>query len=180
MKTILIIVLITMACVAGFGAISKFTDASATTTTSQNKSDATSLSASISGQVVKPGTYKLKAGATLVDLIEAAGGTNTNADELAFFPDVVLENKGEYYIAPIYDNTSACATSPIIKCNLNQASAEELNKIAGFTKTASAAVVSFRNSTKFETLEQVQDVSGIGKATYISVRDKLTLKKPAE
>ena len=180
MKTILVIVLITMACLAGFTAIGKLTDANLSSAGTKSSSIENSLTLTISGNVNKPGTYKLSVGATLVDLLHSCGGTTSNADELAFDTSHVLENKEEIYIAPLYDNSSACATMPIVKVCLNSASAEELNSIAGFTKSASAAVVSFRTSHTFETLEEVMDVPGCGKATYMSVRDKLTLRSTAE
>ena len=172
MKTILVIVLITMACLAGFTAIGKLTDANLSSAGTKSSSTENSLTLTISGNVNKPGTYKLSVGATLVDLLYSCGGTTSNADELAFDTSHVLENKEEIYIA--------WATMPIVKVCLNSGSAEELNSIAGVTKSASAAVVSFRTSHTFETLEEVMDVPGCGKATYMSVRDKLTLRSSAE
>ncbi|MDY5440944.1 MAG: SLBB domain-containing protein [Candidatus Enteromonas sp.] len=176
MKTILIIVLVTMACVAGFTAIGKLTDAGLSSTSTKTSTSESSLTITVSGNVNKPGTYKLSVGSTVVDLLYACGGTTTNADELAFNTSHVLKNKEEIYISPLYDNSSTCANMPIVKVCLNSASAEELNAIAGFTKSASSAVVSYRSSSTFETLEQVMDVPGCGKATYMSVRDKLTLR----
>lgn len=176
MKTILIIVAVTMACVLGFGAISKFTDGGLSPGTTQVVDDPNRLTTTVTGNVKKPGTYRLEYGKTLLDLLDAAGGTTTNADPLAFDVSVALENKGEYYIAPIYDNSSACATEPIVKANVNRASADELHEVAGFTKSLANAVVSYRASETFRTLEDIMDVPGIGKATYISVRDRLTIK----
>lgn len=176
MKTILIIVGITLVCLIGFGTIGKITDS--ITETSNSLVDKNVLTLTITGNVKKPGTYRLEMGKVLIDLIEAAGGTTSNADPLAFDVSYALENKQEFYIAPLYDNSSACATEPIVKCNLNSASADDLNAISGLTKSAANAVVSYRANASFGSLEEIMDVPGIGKATYISVRDRLTIKDP--
>ena len=112
----------------------------------------------------------------MIDLITAAGGTTSNADYLAWNADYVLSNKGSYYISPIYDNSNTCSLEPIAKANLNADDAETLQKVAGFTKTVASAIVSYRLSVSFGSIEDMKLVSGIGQATYISTRDKVTLR----
>ena len=58
----------------------------------------------IEGEVEKPGTYVLEDGVTMSDLILAAGGLTTNADERCYFPTAVLEEGMTYYIAPLTKN----------------------------------------------------------------------------
>lgn len=176
MKTILLIVCITMVCVVGFGVVTRITDGGTGTSQNINGSTIHSITVTVSGQIQKPGTYTVEVGQTIIDLITKAGGITSDADTLAFVPTHVCEAKQNYYIAPLRDNSSACAVEDIRKCNLNKASAEELRSVAGFSKTAAAAVVSYRASTVFETLEQITEVPSCGKATYITVRDKLRLR----
>ena len=115
----------------------------------------------------------------MLDLITAASGTTSNADALAFNTDYVLSNKGSYYIAPMYDNSNNCSASPITKCNVNSDDAETLQAVAGFSKTVANAVVNYRLTNTFRAIEEIKNVSGIGSATYIAVRDRITLRSAA-
>ena len=45
----------------------------------------------IEGEVYKAGTYVLSDGITMGDLLEAAGGTTANADDLAYFTNATLK-----------------------------------------------------------------------------------------
>ncbi len=179
MKMILIVVVVTMVALVGFGVAAKAHNTITSTATTSLASE-NLLTVAISGCINKPGTYKLTAGKTLIDLITAAGGVTTNADSLAYNANHLLVAKDEYYIAPIYDNANTCSTDPILKCNVNTASADLLQTIAGFSKSVSAAVVSYRATASFDTLEQIKEVKGCGQATYITVRDKITLRDYAD
>ena len=119
MKTILLIVCITMVCVVGFGVVSRITDGGSGTSQNVNGSTVHSITVSVSGQIQKPGTYTVEVGQTIIDLITKAGGITTDADTLAFLPTHVCEAKQNYYIAPLRDNSSACAVEDIRKCNIN-------------------------------------------------------------
>lgn len=176
MKIIIIVVILAIVGVAAFAvvenSISGAYDGSQTALISSD----VGISLTISGEINRPGTYILAQGSKLIDLIDAASGTTSNADTLSFNTDYVLTSKGSYYIAPIYDNANTCAVTPISKVNVNKASAEDLHDVAGFTKAAANAVVSYRLSATFNAIEEIKNVSGIGDATYMAVRDKITLR----
>lgn len=177
MKTILIIVALTAVALVGFGAAyAMINAANAPTIVASSELAVDSITCAISGEVNYPGTYVLKTGATLLDLISAAQGTNSNADSLAFNTDYVLSNKGSYYIAPLYDNSNTCSASPIVKTNINVDDADTMQSIAGFTKTVANAIVSYRSSSPFRAIEEITNVSGIGAATYEKVKAKVTLR----
>ena len=178
MKTIIIIVAITLIGLVGAGVVSKTVQNGGTWTAAPTESKAApTITVSVSGEVNRPGSYVLEEGSTLYDLLSAASGTNTNADPLAYDSSCVLKEKS-YYIAPIYDNANTCSVEPIKKVNINSADAESLNSVAGFSKTVSNAIVAYRgaNTNAFTYLEQIQEVSGIGPATFLAVRDKITLR----
>ena len=178
MKTIIIIVALTAIALVGFGAAYAMINATVTAPSSGTTTsvDPNALTATISGEINFPGTYVLKSGATMLDLINAAQGTNGNADSLAFNTDYVLENKGAYYIAPLYDNSNTCSASPIVKTNINSDDADTLQSVAGFTKTVANAIVSYRSAGQFKAIEEIKNVSGIGAATYEKVKMKITLR----
>lgn len=181
MKTLIIIVALTLIGLVGAGLVSKTVNGGGTwTSTNTDATKAKTMTVAVSGEVNRPGSYVLEEGATLLDLLTAASGTNTNADPLAYDTTCVLTEKS-YYIAPLYDNSNTCSVEPIKKANINADNAETLNSVAGFSKTVSAAIVAYRgsNTHAFSYLEQIQEVSGIGPATFLAVRDKITLRSNA-
>ena len=130
----------------------------------------------IEGEVNKPGTYSLGENITMADLISAAGGVTTNADDLAFFDDATLTKGTTYYIASKYNANDICNTDPIIKVNINVDAADTLTSINGITSSIASSIVSYRSGTgQFRTLEQIMEVYGVGNATYRKVRNFITL-----
>ena len=120
MKTIAIIIALTIVGIVAFSLAGSFIS-NTTTTTNTSLSSANTITVTISGAVSRPGTFVLDNGSVLQDLIAAADGATSNADALAYNVDYTLKNKGSYYIAPLYDNSNTCATTPIVKVNITRA-----------------------------------------------------------
>ncbi len=175
MKTIAIIIALTIVGIVAFSLAGSFIT-NATTTTTSSVSSGNTITVTISGAVTRPGTFVLNSGAVLQDLIGAADGATSNADALAYNVDYTLKNKGSYYIAPLYDNSNTCATTPITKVSINTGVEQDLIDIGGFGKSAAANIVSYRASHTFQAIEEIKDVSGIGDATFRAVRDRITLR----
>lgn len=137
----------------------------------------TKLTVSINGQVNKEGTYYIDDGGTLNDLITAAGGVTSNADELAFEPSYKLKNNLSFYIAPKYETSSACDPALITKYNINTASQEELTQINHVDSGKALAIVAYRdNGGHFDSIEELINVKGIGNTTFYYMRDYVTIK----
>lgn len=179
MKTILIVIVLTLVGLTAFGFVNQVITAPMIDEGS-GLSGGNVRSVTIKGEVITPGTYAVGEFATLSELVDAANGLTGNADHLAFNLDYILDDEFDtYYIAPIYDHSDVCSTEPIVKVNLNAASADDLKEIAGFNKTVAGAIVEYRSSHPFESIEEMMDVSGIGEATYESTKSKVTLKASA-
>ena len=130
----------------------------------------------IEGEVNKAGTYVLSDGATMADLIAAAGGTNSNADDLAYFENATLKSGSTYYIAGKYDATDICSKSEVTKVNINEDDATTLMSVNGITTSIASSIVSYRTENGiFNTIEQVMEVYGIGNATYHKIRNYVIL-----
>ena len=130
----------------------------------------------IEGEVNKAGTYVLSDAITMADLIEAAGGTNSNADELAYFESAVLKSGSTYYIPGKYDTTDICSKSEVSKVNINEDDAATLMSVNGITTSIASSIVSYRTENGiFNTIEQLMDVYGIGNATYHKIRNYVIL-----
>ena len=130
----------------------------------------------IEGEVYKSGTYVLKDGVTMGDLIEAAGGVTSNADDLAYFSNATLKAGSSYYIASKFDETDICSTSEIGKVNINEDNAETLMSVNGITTSIASSIISYRTENGiFNTIEDLLNVYGIGNATYHKVRNYVIL-----
>ena len=133
-------------------------------------------SITIEGEVEKPGTYSLQDSATMDDLINSAGGITSNGDQRCYFGSTLVNKGMTYYIAPIFDDQDVCATEQINKVNINADNVNTLMTISGFTSSIANSIVSHRESNgDFVTLESLQDVYGIGPATYKKIRNFVIL-----
>ena len=130
----------------------------------------------VEGEVYKPGTYTLEDNATMANLLEAAGGVTSNADERAYYETAALVNGSTYYIASTYDANDLCNSNAITKVNVNSANAETLTTINGITSTLANSIITYREENGlFSTIEGLQEVYGIGPATYKKVRGYIIL-----
>ena len=130
----------------------------------------------IEGEVNKAGTYVLSDSITMADLIAAAGGTNSNADDLAYFPNASLKSGTTYYISGKYDTTDVCSKSEVSKVNINEDDATTLMSVNGITTSIASSIVSYRTENGiFNTIEQLMEVYGIGNATYHKIRNYVIL-----
>ena len=176
MKTIIIVVILTLVALCGYSFITTAVDNAAQESIS-NVDPQNTVTYSITGSVVKEGTYVLPSNATMLDLLTAAGGPTDNADPLAYNVTFALRPADKtYYIAPKVDITDTCNASDIVKCNINTADAETLHAVAGLSTSLSNAVVAYRSSVVFDAIEMIKDVSGIGPATFLTIRNKIQVR----
>lgn len=130
----------------------------------------------VEGEVYKAGTYTLKEGALMSDLLEACGGPTESADSLAFNEDAELTSGSTYFIASKYDASNVCSLVEISKVNINRGNVDELTKVNGFTTSIANSIISYRQEKgEFKTIEDLLNVYGIGNATYHKVRNYVTL-----
>ena len=173
-KVIIGVVIAAPVLIIGFMMIDPKVNNNQTTNTTQTIDNGSAYT--IEGEVNKPGTYVLKDGITMADLIQAGGGLTNNADDLAFFEQASLKAGNTYYIASKYDATDICNSDPIVKVNVNSDTADTLTNVNGITTSIASSIVSYRTSNGvFQTIEQLMEVYGIGNATYRKVRNFVTL-----
>lgn len=174
-KVIIGVVIAAAVVIIGFMMIDPKVNNNQTTNNQQTITDSGSTY-TIEGEVSKPGTYVLKDGITMGELITAGGGLTNNADELAFFETATLKAGNTYYIASKFDATDICNNEPIAKVNINADTADTLTKVNGITNSIASSIVSYRTSNGvFQTVEQLMEVYGIGNATYRKIRNYVIL-----
>lgn len=176
-KVIIGVVIAAAVVIIGFMIIDPKVNNTKTTNDSEIAQNEKGYSYTIEGEVQKPGTYVLSSETvTMADLINAGGGTTSNADSLAYYEDATLKNGNTYYIASKFDNTDVCNNSEIAKVNINVDDADKLMTINGITSSIASSIVSYRTSNgSFKTLEQLTEVYGIGNATYRKIRNFVIL-----
>jgi competence protein ComEA len=147
-----------------------------TSTSTSHVSSYDALTVTISGEVQRPGTYLVSLDSTLADLLLAASGATSNADARAYNTDYILENKQSFYIAPLYDNSDACALTPISKVDINTGDKASLMKIGSIGTTLATAIIDYRDTNgSYERIEDLKNVSGIGSATFEKVKNYVIL-----
>ena len=120
----------------------------------------------ITGQINREGVYEIKDGDRLEDLINKAGGLSPDADSKSLNLAMKLEDQMKIYIPSkdeILDQEDA-STDQIIsnadpssqegKININEASKEELMTLPNIGEKRAQAIIDYRESKKFETIEE--------------------------
>ena len=114
----------------------------------------------IGGAVSNPGFYPLKATDSINDIIQAAGGTTSNA------------NPGQlkFYI------TEAGEEEQPQKVNLNRAEGWLLEALPGIGETRAQAIIDYRQRNgPFRNINELIKVEGIGTATYEQIKHLITV-----
>jgi competence protein ComEA len=150
----------------------------------------------ISGAVQTPGVYSLQAGDRLVDALEAAGGPTAEADLTAVNLARRAQDEEHYYIPRVGETPLPIATvteglgavqSTIAPgagdgkglIDLNTASADALATLPGIGPVKAQAIIAYREQNgRFQSIDQITEVSGIGPATYEKIRGLVTIGAP--
>lgn len=131
----------------------------------------------IKGNVVNPGKYLLnKDGAAMSDLINAAGGVTSNADDRCYYLEAKIEVEQSYYIPTKFDITDVCGDDEIKKVNINIDDSETLQTISGIGNVLSDAIVEYRDvNGLFYTIESLKNVKGVGNSKFEQIKDYVIL-----
>lgn len=152
----------------------------------------------ISGQVAKPGVINLKEGARLIDAINEAGGLTSEADISKINLAYVLEDAQKIYIPSVKEKeemeyiSSGNGDGKIVTggsgqtsnkkeeklmVNINTAKEEELMKLDGIGSSIATRIITYRKENgKFNTIEDIKNVSGIGEAKFNKIRNCICVK----
>jgi competence protein ComEA len=135
----------------------------------------------VAGSVHRPGVYEFVAGDRVIDAIERAGGALPKADltvlnlaaPLADGTQILVPKAGESSAGTTAVGTSGSASGLV---NINSASAVELEALPGIGEVLAATIVEYRTQNgPFTSVDQLEDVSGIGPATLDEIRDQVTI-----
>lgn len=136
----------------------------------------------ISGCIVKPGVYEMTYDARLKDLVEKAGGLCKDADIENINLSQKLEDEMKIHVYKLGENTSKIDEktskddkSSNNKVNINKADLSELTTLPGIGKSRAEEIISYRKTKKFKSIEDIKNISGIGKKTFEKLKDKISI-----
>ena len=144
----------------------------------------------ITGEVNKPGIVVLKKNSRIADAINSAGGATKEADlnqiNLAYILEdgqkIYVPNKNEKieedgYITGNSGNTEKSNNSKEgEKVNINEAMQTELEELPGIGPSLASRIIEYRETNgKFEKIEDLQNVKGIGNAKFNDIKDKVSI-----
>jgi competence protein ComEA len=133
----------------------------------------------VAGWVRRPGVFELREGDRVVDAIDAAGGPRRGADLGALNLAAVLVD-AQQVLVPKRGRPEPAGTSPSTGSseasgdlvNVNTATAADLETLPGIGPVLAEAIVAYRDEHgPFTSVEQLEDVSGIGPVTLAEIRD---------
>ncbi len=143
----------------------------------------------VTGWVVRPGLVRLPTGSRVADALTSAGGTKAGADltglnlaeRLSDGESVVVAGPGAPSAAPggsgvTGDQASAASSGATAVIDLNTADAAALDGLPGVGPVTAANIVAWRQKNgKFTSLDQLQEIPGIGPAKFAQLAPHLRL-----
>ena len=148
------------------------------------------LTVHITGAVALPGVYPLPVGSRVKDAVEAAGGLLPEAQAASINLAAPLQDGTRIYIPSIIpgeeqtqDGTGAGnpdqpnGNLPGKPININTASQAELDSLPGIGPTLAGRIIAYRQEHGlFKTIEDIQDVSGIGPGIFGKIKDLISVE----
>lgn len=142
----------------------------------------TKIYVDISGCITNPGVYEMDHDARINDLVEKAGGLCKEADIEVINLSQKLEDEMKIHVYKIGENsskleetTSRPTKAASNKVNINKADLSELTTLPGIGKTRAEEIISYRNTSKFKSIEDIKNISGIGEKTFEKLKDKISI-----
>ena len=149
----------------------------------------------VKGAVGTPGVFIAQPGDRVIDLIAAAGDFTKDADldkvnlaqlvedqMVIYVPRVGEEDVELPDIVPASTGSAVTMTSNQMlvmdnQVNLNTATQAELETLPGIGPSKAIAIIEYRETTgKFQQIEDLKNISGIGDKTFEKLQDSITVK----
>lgn len=137
----------------------------------------------VTGWVHDPGVYEFATGDRVIDAVERAGGAKSGADlsilnlaaPLTDGTQVVVSKEGAAgAVGATGSSTGGAVAGALI--NINTATATEFETLSGIGEVLAAAIVDYRTENgPFTSVDELEDVSGIGPSTLDEIRDQVTV-----
>jgi competence protein ComEA len=138
----------------------------------------------VSGAVQSPAVYELPRGSIVQDAVEAAGGAAVDADleginlalEVQDQQHIHVPREGEANPPPVISGGQARSGQVLgTSVDINTATAKELETLPGVGEVTAQRIIAYREANgPFQTIEDIQNVSGVGPKTFEGLKDLIT------
>ncbi len=139
----------------------------------------------VTGAVRKPGVFDFVVGDRVIDAVERAGGALENADltllnlaaPLTDGQQILVPKKGATVsVPPVGTGTTPGTVTTGALVNINTADEATLETLNGVGPVLGAAIIQYRTDHgPFASVDQLDEVSGIGPATLEDLRAQVTV-----
>lgn len=134
----------------------------------------------ITGEIKKPGVYKMKAGTRMDDLVKEAGGLTEDADidlinlseKLVDEERIIVPAKGTSEADEMSHAASSVQTK---KININTADLYELTSIPSVGEKTAQKIIDYREKKKFKKIEDIMNIEGIGENKFKNMKDYISV-----
>ncbi len=138
----------------------------------------------VSGEVVRPGVYRLDSDHRVADALNAAGGPTSDADLDRINLALRLNDEDQVHIPAVGSANSPTSgqvgpsNTPVLgKVDLNAATADDLEALPGIGSVRAAAIVEHRDTHgPFQRVDDLVEVSGIGDGILGSIRHLIEVR----
>lgn len=139
----------------------------------------------IKGAVKHPGVYEMHAGDRVSQAIEKAGGIGEKADETQVNLAELLQDGTVVYIPSEGEEEPPQAAGGAVQSstgkealvNINTATLEDLQNISGVGPSKAEAIIAYREENgRFQAIEDITKVSGIGEKSFEKIKSSITVK----
>lgn len=138
----------------------------------------------ISGQVYNSGLLELKIGDRINDAVELSGGLKEDADIDRINLSKKVQDEEKIYIPKIGEDLEQIKIIEEIsdsqnsnsKIDINNCTEELLISLPGIGKATADKIIKYRQEFKFEKIEDIMNVSGIGDKKFQALKDLITVK----
>ena len=150
----------------------------------------------VKGAVQIPGVYIAEPGDRVIDLIAAAGDFTKDANLNKVNLAQLVEDQMVIYVPTVGEEeedvlgtsstptggvgmigTEGIATSNKDQVNLNTATQAELETLTGIGPSKAIAIIEYRETTgKYQQIEDLKNIPGIGDKTFEKLKDSITVK----
>lgn len=158
-----------------------------------NKNNKNMITIFISGEVKEPGVVTIEGDKRLSDAIDKLGGFTSEANLNKINLAMRIEDEKHYIIPKIGDDTDTNTNNVVEgisdevaiessnqnktnKININIADIQELDTLPGVGEATANKIINYRDEKgKFNSIEDIKNVNGIGDKKYEDIKDKISI-----
>ncbi|MGL4912791.1 MAG: helix-hairpin-helix domain-containing protein [Romboutsia sp.] len=147
-----------------------------------------SITIFISGQVNEPGVVTIESDKRLADAVDLLGGFTDEADLNKINLAMKIEDEKHYIIPKLGEDLDESNGGESLttndtslqtennKVNINTATLNELDILPGVGEATATKIINYRDENgKFNAIEEIKNVNGIGDKKYENIKDMISI-----